>query len=98
MALLSEFVLQVPAFVVGLYALWTSALPRLTQTTSGPIRCSWRTARSVRCLTHAACFTTMQCIAMVTVGEERQQLSSANVRFLLQCVGATHAETMCRSW
>lgn len=30
MALLSEFVLQVPAFVLGLYALWTSALRRLT--------------------------------------------------------------------
>ncbi|WFD18941.1 hypothetical protein MCAP1_001154 [Malassezia caprae] len=69
MALLSEFVLQVPAFVLGLYALWTNdkrAYPVLVA--YGAI----------------ACFTTMQCIAMVTVGEERQQLSSANVRFLLQ--------------
>lgn len=56
------------------------------QMTSECTLCSLLTARLVRHGTYAACFTTMQCIAMVTIGEERQQLSSANVRFLLQYV------------
>ncbi|WFD26063.1 hypothetical protein MNAN1_001038 [Malassezia nana] len=72
MALFSEFVLQVPAFVLGLYALWKDDR-RLY-----PVLVAYGAI---------ACFTTIQCIAMVTIGEERQQLSSAQLQFILQCVG-----------
>lgn len=69
MSLLSEFMLQVPAFLVGLYAFWYNdarAYPFLIA--YGAI----------------ACFTTLQCIAMVTIGEERVHLSEANLLFILQ--------------
>lgn len=71
MSLLSEFVLQVPAFVVGLYVFWNND-PR-----GYPLLIAYGAI---------ACFTTLQCIAMVTMGEERALLSSANLAFILQYV------------
>ena len=71
MSLLSEFVLQVPAFVVGLYVFWNND-PR-----GYPILIAYGAI---------ACFTTLQCIAMVTMGEERTHLAPENLLFILQYV------------
>lgn len=69
MSLLSEFVLQVPAFVVGLYVFWNND-PR-----GYPLLIAYGAI---------ACFTTLQCIAMVTMGEERVHLAPENLSFILQ--------------
>ncbi|WFD02333.1 hypothetical protein MOBT1_001015 [Malassezia obtusa] len=69
MSLLSEFILQVPSFVLGMYALWHDDrrfYPLLA--VYGAI----------------ASFTTLQCIAMVTLGEENALLTSENLTFLLK--------------
>lgn len=71
MSLLSEFVLQVPAFVVGLYVFWSND-PR-----GYPLLIAYGAI---------ACFTTLQCIAMVTMGEERVHLAPENLSFILQYV------------
>lgn len=71
MSLLSEFVLQVPAFVVGLYVFWNND-PR-----GYPLLIAYGAI---------ACFTTLQCIAMVTMGEERVHLAPENLSFILQYV------------
>lgn len=68
MSLLSEFVLQVPAFVVGLYVFWSND-PR-----GYPLLIAYGAI---------ACFTTLQCIAMVTMGEERVHLAPENLSFIL---------------
>lgn len=69
MSLFSEFVLQVPAFVVGLYVFWSND-PR-----GYPLLIAYGAI---------ACFTTLQCIAMVTMGEERVHLAPENLSFILQ--------------
>lgn len=71
MSLFSEFMLQVPAFVVGLYVFWYND-PR-----GFPLLIAYGAI---------ACFTTLQCIAMVTLGEERVHLSPENLVFILQYV------------
>lgn len=71
MSLLSEFVIQVPAFLLGMYALWHDdrrIYPLLV--VYGAI----------------ASFTTLQCIATVIMGTERASLTDANLAFLLQYV------------
>lgn len=39
-----------------------------------------------KCMTDAASFTTLQCIATVIMGTERASLTDANLAFLLQYV------------
>ncbi|WFD38019.1 uncharacterized protein MJAP1_000967 [Malassezia japonica] len=68
-SLLSEFVIQVPAFVIGMVALWND------DKRVYPLLAVYGLLGS---------FTTLQCIAMVTMGEERALLSSANLAFILQ--------------
>ncbi|WFC95269.1 hypothetical protein MBRA1_001916 [Malassezia brasiliensis] len=71
MSLFSEFVIQVPSFVLGMYALWHDdrrIYPLLV--VYGAI----------------ASFTTLQCIATVIMGTERASLTDANLAFLLQYV------------
>lgn len=47
MSLFSEFVIQVPAFVLGMYALWHGKWGVLTKTTGASIPCWWCMERSV---------------------------------------------------
>ncbi|WFD06382.1 hypothetical protein MVES1_001727 [Malassezia vespertilionis] len=77
-SLLSEFVFQLPVFAIGLYAMWNSTSIRIL--TADEKR--WYPLLA----TYGAigCFTTMQCIATVLLGEERAALTPANLRFLLQ--------------
>ncbi|WFD33392.1 hypothetical protein MCUN1_000205 [Malassezia cuniculi] len=69
MAVLSEFLVQVPAFTLGIWAMWTDnkrAYPWLI------------------CYGTLASFTTLQCLATVLLGPERTQLSTANLQMILQ--------------
>ena len=101
MSLLSEFMLQVPAFLVGLYAFWYSTFVFASLTTKDDARAypfliaygAIGTSLALRCLC-SACFTTLQCIAMVTIGEERVHISEANLLFILQYVSAPSARIL----
>lgn len=85
MSLLSEFVIQVPTFVIGMYALWYRTSPTDTDDRRiYPILAVYG-ALGTR-FPNTASFTTLQCIAMVVWGEERAQLTSANLAFILQYV------------
>ncbi|PKI84323.1 hypothetical protein MVES_001626 [Malassezia vespertilionis] len=68
-SLLSEFVFQLPVFAIGLYAMWNN------EKRWYPLLATYGAI---------GCFTTMQCIATVLLGEERAALTPANLRFLLQ--------------
>ena len=68
-AVLSEFFVQVPAFTLGIWAMWTNdrrAYPWLIL--YGTL----------------AALTTLQCLATVLIGPERAQLSPANLQMILQ--------------
>lgn len=77
MSLLSEFVVQVPAFVLGMWAMWKD---------------DCRAYPLLAIYGMLGCFTTLQCIAMVTLGVERRVLTSDQVMFLLQYVAPLTSE------
>ncbi|WFD30835.1 hypothetical protein MSPP1_001859 [Malassezia sp. CBS 17886] len=67
-SMFSEFLLQVPTFVLGLWALW---------------RDDKRVYPLLIAYGAVASFTTLQCIATVVGGEERIALTDAHLMFLL---------------